>query len=146
MERPADGMPGRVAYSARSEPGALPPGLQDRLSWLLQLQAWLSADPQALLQPPTSTPGRDWPVAVASPGGDQQAWRLRPVHDATGLLYLRHEAARPYDNHVELWLQPTPPHWPVRLVIRAARGDPLVLERVAEVAAERSTSGSGTPK
>jgi hypothetical protein len=141
MERPADGAPGRVAYSAHSEPGPLAPGLQDRLSWLLQAQALVAAG-----VPP---PGKHLSLQIASPGGDQQPWRLErlpPEPEDGGVIKFRHEPLRPYDNRVELWLEGAPPHAALRVWLASARGEPLLLTRVPERAEPASTSDPEAPK
>ena len=42
FNRPADGQPGRITFSASTAEAALRPGAQDRLSWMVQLAARLA--------------------------------------------------------------------------------------------------------
>jgi len=118
----------QVAYS-------LPPGAQDRLSWMTQLPAILEAD---------AALARDCAVVtlfVAGTRGDAEPWRFEVLgHEALELpagtvaraLQLRREPTRPYDTRVEVWLDPARQHLPVRAVFTTLPGgQTLQLELVA---------------
>ncbi|MEO8297766.1 MAG: hypothetical protein ABI574_08150 [Burkholderiales bacterium] len=127
MPRGAEGQANAVLYSTRSTPGTWTPGLQDRLSWLVQLQAWLTTLPPG-------AHARDWPLQVTGVGGDVQQWLLQPQAgdepDDAGLLRYRQTPAQPYDSRVEAWFDTQPPHWPARLRLGAYRGEVLELRRL----------------
>lgn len=109
---------GRITFSGPRIEHPLLPGVQDRLSWMLQLAAVLAADP-ALGQP-----GRELTLLVVGVRGDAAPWVFRvigmqtlqlPAGEVANALHLQREAQRPYDTRVDVWLDPARHHLPVRL-------------------------------
>jgi hypothetical protein len=112
---------GRVTFSGPQLEHSLVPGMQDRLSWLVQIPAVLQANP-ALAQP-----GAQVQLAVVGTRGDAEVWTFTvqgrgpldlpggPVADAVHLL---REPRRPYDMQVQLWLDPARQHLPVQAWLR----------------------------
>ncbi len=124
-----------ITFSGPQGAYALPPGAQDRLSWMIQLPAILEAD-AALARA-----GAMVTLFVAGTRGDAEAWRFEVLgHEALELpagtvaqaLHLRREPTRPYDTRVEVWLDPARQHLPVRAVFTTLPGgQPLQLELAA---------------
>lgn len=113
--------PGELRASSRVGHLPLLPGLQDRLSWLVQLAARLQAG--------AATPGEQIALDVAAVGGDVQHWRLSLLaRETDGLLRLRREPEEAHDTRAEVWVDPARSHWPVRVELHEARGDPLLLQ------------------
>ena len=109
---------GRITFSGPRIEHALLPGVQDRLSWMLQLPAVLAADP-ALAQP-----GREVTLLVVGVRGDAAPWAFRvlavqtlptPAGEVPNAVHLRREAQHAYDTRVDVWLDPARHHLPVRL-------------------------------
>ncbi|MBA4177456.1 MAG: hypothetical protein C0505_13000 [Leptothrix sp. (in: Bacteria)] len=108
---------GRVTFSGPPIEHALLPGMQDRLSWMLQLAAVLEADPSL------GQTGREVQLYVVGVRGDAALWAFKVVgRGATELpagavadaVHLRREPQRPYDTRVDVWLDPARHHLPVR--------------------------------
>lgn len=124
-----------ITFSGPQAAYALPPGAQDRLSWMIQLPAIVQAD-AALARA-----GAVVTLFVAGTRGDAQAWRFEvlghqtlelPAGTVAGALQLRREPTRPYDTRVEVWLDPARQHLPVRAVLTTLPGgQPLQLELAA---------------
>ena len=113
-----------ITFSGPPGAYALPPGAQDRLSWMIQLPAVVAAD-AALARV-----GAVITLFVAGTRGDAEAWRCEvlgyellqlPAGAVPQALQLRREPTRPYDTRVEVWLDPQRQHLPVRGVHHAAR-------------------------
>jgi hypothetical protein len=109
---------GLISFSASREQQPLPPGAQDRLSWMLQLAALLQAEPALRRE------GAQILLPVAGLRGELGDWRfevlgredlLLPVGPVPGALRLRREAAADYEPRIEVWLDPARHHLPVRL-------------------------------
>ena len=104
----------RVSFSASPAQLDLPEGVQDRLSWWLQLAALVQAAP---------TPGGRWRVWVAGVRGELREWVFEAA-DAepgdAGTLHLRRQTLGEHDPGIDLWLDPARGYWPVRL----RQGDP----------------------
>ena len=107
---------GVVSFSGPAVEYPLVPGVQDRLSWMLQLPAIVSALPARAL-------GTE-PVVLQVIGarGDLAVWSFRlvgkePVLTEGGVVpalkFLR-EPRKPNDTQVEVWLDPALHHLPVR--------------------------------
>lgn len=135
--RPPPGSPAAEAgeaaelrFSGRSVARALEPGTQDRLSWLVQLALQL-AQPPTPRQTGAPAAGVPIEIAVASVSGDVQHW-VFTLLDRTpdGLLHLQREPDGPYETHAEVWVDPQRGHWPVRIRLSEARGDPLLLQLI----------------
>jgi hypothetical protein len=116
---------GAISFSG---PGAQYPllmGSQDRLSWMMQLAAIASAEPQRL-----AADGKIV-IHVSGPRGDSQVWVFRslgtevlptPLGDLPAVHLLR-EAPLPYDARVDVWLDPQNHHLPARLLMHHGRDD-----------------------
>jgi hypothetical protein len=124
FQREAGG--GRISFSGPAVELPLPAGVQDRLSWLLQLAAIVDADP-ALRER-----GAEVSMWVVGPRGDADVWTfvamgLEPVSRAEGTdqpaLALRRDARRPWDTEVRVWLDPAARHLPLRAAWRIAGPD-----------------------
>ncbi len=124
----ADASPGRITFSGPRVEHPLWPGVQDRLSWMLQLAAVMSAD--ATL----GQPGRELVLMVVGVRGDALPWRFEavavedldvPAGLVRGALRLRREPQRAWDSRVEVWLDPARHHLPVRLRMQQGPGAPL---------------------
>ena len=107
---------GRIGFSGPSVEYAWAPGVQDRLSWMLQLPAIVDANPRL------ASPGERITLAVVGARGDAAVWVFRfvaeePVATATGerraLKFVR-EARKPHDTQAEVWLDPARHHLPLR--------------------------------
>lgn len=110
---------GLISFSASTALIPLPAGVQDRLSWWLQIPARIAAAPQRY------PPGSRLSLPVAGLRGELQAWHFEIVGEDAGLLQLRREALGPYDGQLELWLDPQQGHAPVRLRLLGAAGETL---------------------
>ncbi|MFG6458150.1 hypothetical protein [Roseateles sp. BYS96W] len=103
-----------ISFSASTARLPAPDGVQDRLSWWLQLAALVQASP---------APGGRWRVWVAGLRGELREWvfeAVEPGADDAGWLHLRRQRLGEQDPGVELWLDPARGYWPVRL----RQGDP----------------------
>jgi hypothetical protein len=113
---------GRVSFSAASGSHALQDGSQDRLSWILQLVAVLTAEPQRL------APGQVVTLVVAGVRGAPVAWSFvsagldldAGVPASPSTVRLVREGEGPYDARVEVWIDPERGHLPVRVRFGAA--------------------------
>lgn len=116
---------GRITFSGPRWEYPLVPGVQDRLSWIVQLVAIASATPQA--------PGDEVVLQVVGARGAAARWRFRVDGAApSGVLHLVREPDHLYDQRLELWLDPVRGHWPVRMrQVQVPGGDALdwVLEQ-----------------
>ena len=123
--RPEDGSPGSVAFSARSTRLPLVRGMQDRLSWMVQLAARLQAWPGELQA------GQRIEMAVAGPSGDVQRWHFL-VKDSSGageerVWRLLREADQPHETQAEVWVSARRAFFPARVRLTESQGDPLDL-------------------
>jgi hypothetical protein len=109
---------GKITYSGPTVEHPLPRGAQDRLSWMLQLPAIVAATPERF-----APAGATAVLFVSGARGDADVWTFRvvghePVSLADGavvdaLKFVR-EPRKPYDTRVEVWLDPTRHHLPLR--------------------------------
>lgn len=108
---------GQVGFSGRDTSQALMPGVQDRLSWWLQLAAINEADPERFV--PTS----EVLLAVASVDGSVGVWTFRlvgidnlslPAGTMTAQHWVREPPSR-FEPQLDVWLAPSLHHLPVRL-------------------------------
>ena len=128
---------GKVSFSASETEFTLRAGMQDRLSWMLQLAAIVSAEPALRVA------GAKVALRVVSAQGDASVWVFRCLGAATatppdesedassGLLAYLREPRELYDTTVKVWLDPAHHHLPVRARLKAGPGDPglaLVLQ------------------
>jgi hypothetical protein len=121
---------GTVTFSGPAVEHALPPGAQDRLSWLLQLAAIAAADPARI------GPEGRVSLLVVGARGDADVWTFVHVGEEELALpegnaptvRLRRDPARPYDTRAEVWLAPALHYLPVRVrLANGAEGDALQL-------------------
>ncbi|MEJ6021547.1 DUF3108 domain-containing protein [Ramlibacter sp. PS4R-6] len=115
---------GKVVFSTNKPEAVLEPGVQDRLSIILQLGAMLAGEPSRYpagshitVQVASTQVAEPWTFTVqgsetlALPGGRVQAVRLT------------REPRKEYDVKVELWLAPGAAYAPVRLRLTQPNGD-----------------------
>ena len=132
---------GRVTFSGPQLAYALPPGAQDRLSWMIQLPGVMEAD--ATL----ARVGASVTLFVVGTRGDAEPWRFEvlgneplrlPAGEVPQALRLKREPTRPYDTRVEVWLDPARQHLPVRVVFTTLPGgQPLEMALEIDAAAPR---------
>ena len=126
---------GKVSFSGPGTEFALRAGMQDRLSWMLQLAAIVAAEPALRVA------GAKVALRVVGAQGDASTWAFRCLGNAattdegedtpSGLLAYLREPREPYDTTVKVWLDPAHHHLPVRARLKAGPGDPglaLVLQ------------------
>lgn len=116
---------GFISFSGPQLTHTLQPGAQDRLSWMLQLPAILQANPAL------SAPGAQISLWVASTRGESDVWSFTvqnsemldlPGGRVDAALRLLRRPLRPYDTHVEIWLDPSRQHLPVQLLLALRPG------------------------
>ena len=119
---------GEISFSGPTDRHPWVPGVQDRLSWLVQLGAILEADPSRFVA------GSVIPMWVATVRGDLEPWTFvvqAPTAAAMpGWVHLVREPLRTYDHRIELWLDAHRHHVPARIVftpVPAAEPTELVL-------------------
>ena len=116
---------GKVTFSASSVEVELLPGIQDRLSWMVQLGAIAAAEPRLL--------GEREQIAMTVVGarGDASIWTFVSLgeepHGESSMarvVRLQRIPETPYDTHVDIWLDAVAPHWPVRAHWQSGPNDP----------------------
>lgn len=129
---------GGVSFSASTAQRDCVPGMQDNLSWWLQLSAIVAALPQAPAPGATfsaavarthGTVDR-WTFEVVAPSGQDAALAASALAASTIRLVRRPDRAARFDIGAEVWLDAAPPHWPLRVALQPARGEPLVWTRL----------------
>lgn len=124
----------RITFSARAGEAPWVAGVQDRLSWMMQLSAIAAGWPGRGLQV-----GDSISLHVAGPGGEVQHWVFSVVEvpqamegapPQAGALRLVREPSGTYDTAVQVWLDPQRYFQPRRVRLTEARGDPLELTRI----------------
>jgi len=114
---------GLISFSASSEQFALASGVQDRLSWWLQLAARVSGSPQRF------GAGGEIRIIVAGLRGEPVEWSFEilgdealvlPQQHVAAALHLRRAALGPYDGAIDVWLDPARDHLPVKLAVGLA--------------------------
>ncbi|RYY94851.1 MAG: DUF3108 domain-containing protein [Comamonadaceae bacterium] len=115
---------GRVTFSNNRPPEDLVPGLQDRLSVLLQLSAMAAGQPARfrpgaeIVIPTASTrEAEDWIFAVE---GEED---LQLPGGAVRALKLHRKPRKEFDLRLELWLAPRMDYAPVRVRLTNPNGD-----------------------
>ena len=112
---------GKITFSGPSIQYPLLIGSQDRLSWMIQLAAVVSAEPQRLQD------GGNVMIHVVGARGDSSLWVFRfaghePVATGAGVVqaakFVR-DAQGVHDTHVEVWLDPQCHHLPARATWRS---------------------------
>jgi len=107
---------GKVTFSGPAVEAPLPPGTQDRLSWMLQLAAIAEAEPALV------GPGGRVSFLVVGARGDADLWTFVHVgpetlalpEGDTPTLHLVRLPQRSYDTRADVWLDPARHHLPVR--------------------------------
>ena len=126
---------GKITFSGPSTEFALRPGSQDRLSWMVQLAAIVSAD-AALRQA-----GAKIVMNVVGSNGDLAVWSFRcngnePIEGAGGtvdaLSYVR-EPHDPHDTRAEVWLDPSHHYMPAHATLKSGANDDGLDLRLQEV-------------
>jgi len=126
---------GKITFSGPSTEFALLPGSQDRLSWMVQLAAIVSAD-AALRQT-----GAKIVMNVVGSNGDAAVWAFRcngnePIEGAGGtvdaLSYVR-EPHDPHDTRAEVWLDPSHHYMPAHATLKSGANDDGLDLRLQEV-------------
>lgn len=111
---------GLISFSASSEEVPLPAGVQDRLSWWIQLAAMIEAAPERY------PPGSELRLPVVALRGEAREWRFEVLDQQTlelpgasiaRALHLRRAALGPYSGDIEVWLDPARGHIPVQLTM-----------------------------
>lgn len=133
FQRSADGRSGKITFSGPSVSYPLRPGVQDRLSWMVQLPAIVQAEPQRLAE------GQRISIPVVGARGDADIWVFRfrgwelvqtPAGAVRAARFSREPLGR-YDTQIEVWLDPALHHLPVRArLTQAPDGDTLELLRL----------------
>ena len=119
---------GKVTFSGPQIEHALAPGMQDRLSWMLQLAAIAAADSFRV-----STVGVS--LIVVGVHGDADVWRFEPMGSETpdpaagaaSTLRLLRRPEHAYDTRAEVWLDPSRHYLPLRVRLSNG-GETLQLE------------------
>ena len=116
FQRQAD----KVTFSGPQTELALPPGVQDRLSWMVQLPAIVAGEP-ALRKP-----GARVAFHVIGARADAAVWVLRYLGresvEVVGVSVdaekFSREESGPRDTAVDIWLDPQRHHLPIRATLR----------------------------
>jgi hypothetical protein len=129
---------GKITFSGPTHELPLWPGVQDRLSWMLQVAAVVQAAPERF------TRGSTLALMVVGARGGADLWRFDVVgleSQAAGApLKLVRQPRRPYDVQVEVWLDPARSYLPSRaLLTQPDGGTPLELRYAPEPGAPPST-------
>ena len=116
---------GRIRFSGPSHEVPWQPGVQDRLSWMVQLAAIAQARPDAVR--------RDARVSmwVSGARGDADVWTFVSMGpeslelDAGPVPAIRllREPRQRHDTRVEVWLDPARQYLPARLKLTSGRDD-----------------------
>ncbi len=120
---------GRIRFSGPSHEVPWQPGVQDRLSWMVQLAAVAGAEPARLAA------GERIVLQVVGARGDASLWAFRSEGPETLTLFserietvrLLREPRSAYDTRVEVWLDPARHHLPVRATLGSGDEDRLEL-------------------
>ena len=118
---------GKITFSGPTHELPLIAGVQDRLSWMLQLPAVIEAAPQRF------GAGQSVVLMVIGARGGADVWTFNVigaerVGDIAAVKLVR-EARKPRDVQVDVWLDPARGHIPVRaLLTQPEGGAPLELQ------------------
>lgn len=109
---------GKLTYSGPTVEYPLPPGAQDRVSWLVQLGAVLAADPALQAE------GAAVQLFVTGARGDADVWTFvvqgraalaLPGGTVPDALHVLRAPRRAFDTQAEAWLDPARGFLPVRV-------------------------------
>ncbi len=126
---------GKITYSGSSSEIPLRTGTQDRLSWMMQLAAIVSAEPQL------AKPGAKVAMVVTGANGDVGVWVFRCLGpeavDLRGtsldaVKFVR-EPREAHDTAVQVWLDPKRHDLPVRATQKSGANDEGYELRLLEV-------------
>jgi len=111
---------GKITFSGPTHEVPLLPGVQDRVSWMVQLAAVMEASPALRV------PGAQVTLLVIGARGGAALWRFvvagaDPV-GGTAAVRLVHDSERVHDTRVEVWLDPARGHLPLRAVLTPREG------------------------
>ncbi len=120
-----EGGAGRISFSGGESDLVLHAGTQDRLSWMVQLAAIASAEPQLLVAQGKIA------MHVVGARGDAAVWQFQSSGEETlgaspvamRVFRLQRLPQTPYDTQVDVWLDAESPHWPVRAHWRSGPQD-----------------------
>jgi hypothetical protein len=120
---------GRIRFSGPSTELPWQPGVQDRLSWMIQLAAVAAADPALLAE------GQRITLWVVGARGDGSSWSFRSLGKESltsfgatvDTVHMLREPRSPYDTRVEVWLDPARHHLPIRATLGTGDEDRLEL-------------------
>jgi hypothetical protein len=116
---------GKITFSGPSTEFPLREGVQDRLSWMVQLGAIVAAEPQLRRVDAKVL------LYVVGANGDASVWAfdciaIEPVTTEAGtaqaLKFVR-EPREPYDTQVQVWIDPARHYLPVRATQRSGAND-----------------------
>ncbi len=102
-------------------------GVQDRLSWMVQLPAIVQAEPTRFKA------GDKVLLMVVSAGGGAELWQFdvegEDSVDGVPALKLLRKPGKPYGTKAQVWLDPVRGHMPLRAIITQGEdGSPLQLD------------------
>ena len=115
---------GIVTFAGPARTWPLVQGVQDRLSWMLQLAAVLQADPAL------EAAGASVSMMVVGAHGDADIWTFTalgtesiegPHGEPIAAVLLQRESRHVHDPRVQVWLAPDMYHLPVRLRLTLRR-------------------------
>ncbi len=111
---------GKITFSGPTHELPLIAGVQDRLSWMLQLPAVIEAAPQRF------GAGTSVVLMVVGARGGADVWTFKVIGaEAVGdvpALKLVRQARKPRDVQAEVWLDPARGHIPLRAVLSQPDG------------------------
>ena len=118
---------GKITFSGPTHELPLIAGVQDRLSWMIQLPAVIEAAPQRF------GAGASVVLMVIGARGGADVWTFNVIGaeriGEVSAMKLVREARKPRDVQVEIWLDPAHGHMPVRaLLTQPEGGAPLELQ------------------
>jgi hypothetical protein len=130
---------GKITFSGPASEFALREGVQDRLSWMVQLGAIVAAEPHLRRVDAQVV------LYVVGANGDASVWTfdcvaIEPVTTEAGtvqaLKFVR-EPREPYDTQVQVWIDPARHYLPVRATQRSGANDEGFELRLRSVDAPR---------
>ena len=116
---------GKISFSGSSQELPLEPGVQDRISWMVQLAAIVAAHPDL------RTPGAKVVMHVVGANADASVWSFKCMGNETvetelgaidAVKYLR-EPRSPHDTTAQAWLDSKHHFLPARATLRSGPND-----------------------
>jgi hypothetical protein len=128
----------KITFSGPTHEVPLLPGVQDRLSWMVQMAAIVQAAPERFVAGSTLT------LMVVGARGGADVWRfdVAGFEDTAGrrALKLVRQARRPHDTQLEMWLDAASAYLPLRASLTQPEGGaPLELRQAPHLEAPAST-------